>query len=68
MHESAPILNSEGFFLHNPSEAAPHAPSRALCWLDRQRQRIALTALDRRPLAHIGVSRAAAETEAGRWD
>jgi len=56
------------FLPHFPPEAARRAPSRVLDWLDRQRQRTALAELDDRLLNDIGVSRAAAETEARRWD
>lgn len=62
------IGSPTAFFPHFPPEAVRRVPSRVLGWLDRQRQRAALAELDDRLLNDIGVSRAAAETEARRWD
>lgn len=56
------------FLPHFPPETVRRAPSRVMGWLDRQRQRASLAELDERLLNDIGVSRAAAETEARRWD
>lgn len=64
----AQIGSATAFFPRFPPETMRQAPSRALSWLDRQRQRAALAELDDRLLADIGVSRAAAEAEARRWD
>jgi uncharacterized protein YjiS (DUF1127 family) len=64
----ARIGSATAFFPRFPPEAVRRAPPRVLRWLDRQRQRTALAELDDRLLDDIGVSRAAAETEAGRWD
>lgn len=65
---SVRIDPATAFFPRFPPEAVRRAPSRVLRWLDRQRQRAALAELDDRLLDDIGVSRAAAAAEAGRWD
>lgn len=62
------ISLSTAFFPRFSPEAMRRAPSRALRWFDRQRQRAALAELDDRLLSDIGVSRAAAEAEARRWN
>ena len=64
----AKIGSPTAFLPRFPPEALRRGPSRVLGWLDRQRQRAALAELDDRLLNDIGVGRAAAETEARRWD
>lgn len=46
----------------------PPSQNPLLLWLDRQKQRRALIALDLRLLDDIGVSSDAARQEAQRWD
>jgi uncharacterized protein YjiS (DUF1127 family) len=57
-----------GFFPNFPPDWSCRAPSALWLWLDRQRQRAALAALDDRLLDDIGVSRDAAQAEWSRWD
>lgn len=68
MGVQADINASTAFYPRFPPEAMRRPPSWLLRWLDRQRQRAALVDLDDRLLSDIGVSRAAAEAEARRWD
>jgi uncharacterized protein YjiS (DUF1127 family) len=55
-------------FPNFPPDWSCRAPSALWLWLDRQRQRAALAALDDRLLDDIGVSRDAAQAEWSRWD
>jgi uncharacterized protein YjiS (DUF1127 family) len=65
---SVEIATPAAFFPRFPPVVARRTPSRLLRWLERRRQRADLARLDDRLLDDIGVSRAAAEAEAARWD
>lgn len=68
MHTFTASPAQSAFFPHFPPEWARRAPFWLGPWIDRLRQRIALTEPDDRSLVDIGVIRAKAEAERRRWD